>query len=179
MNIFKRLFKTGRSRRHSTNSTQALFIELLEEHCTRLREASPEATEPLGVLPREMIDMVSMFADEKMRLSLTDGQEHSSSISKDKVLYIISTMPFSILRSKEWFGEQYRGYLEYLTKVMNSPLVTGTGVETICHAVFGIAEGSAWVQLTVYPSHPRYAAHRMMITPTDLLTAPERSSVGL
>lgn len=122
---------------------------------------------------------------EKLRLSLADGERHSTTLTAGAVLFNVSTNrgDTSVFTREH---ERIGGYLSYLMNFYNSPMALSArarGADTLVHLLLHGDPGSGrvWVHVGIFgllaPGFPPPPL-RSALFPTDLLTSSDRLELG-
>jgi hypothetical protein len=110
-----------------------------------------------------------------MSESLSDGERHSTAISKDDLYITISTFPCSIeeVRLKHY----PKGYFTYLDRMVSIARRENPRCHWL-HFQFFWDGISFWVQFTMFPNKQVLDFAPMYHLPTDVLNEEEKGKVG-
>ena len=154
------------------------FMRVFSNHLQRIRTASPQFKTFLDQYFGDVIiTEIASAATDKMRLTLSDGKQHSTVLTRGEVSYHITTLPVDMGQAKDWFGRTSGGYTKLLENVWNSllPKVTSS---VWCHVIYGSSAKGTWVHMAICPvRQPAPISATMM--PIEFLTSEERRPLGL
>lgn len=154
------------------------FIELLSNHLQRLRAAFPKAFPFLDkYFGSERIASLAPGAVEKMRLTQSDGEQHSFAIYEQAVYCQVSTLPLELDELVDWFVHRYGGYFRFLERMWNAPLFP-KDCSIFCHIIYGGTRSGTWLSMAICPVKVP-AATETMVLPVEFLTPEERRKAGL
>jgi len=155
---------------------------LIKDHFRRVTKSWPQdsaadwARELVQRIEQQELSAVSLLADGKMSESLSDGERHSATISRDNLYITISTFPCSV-------GEVQRthypkGYLTYLDRMVSIARQENPKCHWL-HFQFFWDGTYFYVQFTLFPNKNALNFAPMYHLPTDLLSDEEKRKVGL
>ncbi len=151
---------------------------VLARHLQRIRTNYPE----LGAFVSKYfgdadVAKIATAAADKLRLTLADGEQHSTVLERGEVVYHITTLPVDMGQAREWFGRTAGGYTKFLGDVWDS-LLPKTTASVWCHVIYGSSTGRTWVHMAVCAVR-QPAPIGVMVMPVELLTPEERKAIGV
>jgi hypothetical protein len=127
-------------------------------------------------IEHQELGVIALLSHEKMSKSLSDGERHSTGISKDNLYITISTFPCSVDEVKRI--HYARGYLTYLDQMVGIARQENPRCHWL-HFQFFWDGASFWVQFTLFPNKDVLDFTPMYHLPTDLLGDEERKRVSM
>jgi len=158
------------------------FIENINVHLDRIRRTFPQLGPFLDRhFTNENLHELAAFAVDKMKLTISDNDEHSIGITKTTVCFMICTLPVDLNQARDWFVRKHGGYTRLLEKLDKNTIHRGLDCKILCHIVYGWTETSGrWVHMAIVPffsSELPAELEKTVILPDEFLTDDERSLV--
>jgi hypothetical protein len=155
------------------------FIATLNDHLQRVRASVPQLAPFLEqYFDDATIAAIAPTVVEKMKLTQSDGKQHSTVLNQGAVVYHISTLPVDMEQAKDWFVRSSGGYTKLLEKAQNSVLSQRTDCSVWCHIIYGWAKKGSWIHMAICPIR-QSAPINVTIMPIEFLTSEERRASGL
>ena len=157
----------------------ARFVGTLDDHLQRMKAAAPQLAPFLDqYFSDTIVAAIAPTAVEKMRLTQSDGKQHSSILAREAVVYHISTLPVDMDKAKDWFLSSSGSYTKLLERAQNSMMSQGTDCSVWCHIIYGWSKKGSWVHMAIIPVK-QSAPINVRIWPIEFLTSDERQTLGL
>jgi tetratricopeptide (TPR) repeat protein len=151
---------------------------VLAGHLQRIRTNYPELNTFLSQYFGDAdVAKIASAASDKLRLTLSDGEQHSVVLERAEVAYHITTLPVDMGQAREWFGRTAGGYTGFLGGVWDSALPKTTA-SVWCHVIYGSSAGRTWVHMALCPVQ-QPAPIDVTVMPIEFLTSEERQAIGL
>jgi hypothetical protein len=156
------------------------FKSAINKHIKRIEENPNDKLRRFTneYLSPEVVGSIAAGAGEKMRLSHSDGLEHSFSVGTTKVLYVVSTLPFDCVQAKEYFVNKYGGYAECLAKLLNVSLELVQS-QVLCHITYCRSASCAWVNVSIFHVRGDEFSNLPKLIAVDLLSNQEKQKLQL
>ena len=154
------------------------LARVLNSHLQRIRTNYPELDAFLDQYFGDAdVAKIAAAAGDKLDLTLTDGEQHSTVLERGEVVYHITTLPVDMGQAREWFGRAAGGYTTFLGDVWDS-LLPKTTASVWCHVIYGSSAGQIWVHMAMCAVR-QPAPIGVLVMPVELLTPEEREAVGV
>jgi len=153
------------------------FIENLDDHLDRVRVSFPQNASVLDEhFASGIIATLAPLVVEKMRLTQSDGQEHSFAYPHCSVWYQVCTLPVGLDRAIDWFIRVYGGYSKLLERTWNSPDFQDVNCSVFYHIIYGWTQKSGtWMHMTMIPI--KRPSPIMIVLPVEFLTDQEERTI--
>ncbi|WP_420628187.1 hypothetical protein [Candidatus Leptofilum sp.] len=155
------------------------FINILNLHLQRLRHHSPNVTNFLDdYLNDAAISEIAVTATDKMQLTQSDNQQHSSVLVRGDIVFHISTLPVDMRQAKDWFWKTAQGYTNLLENAWDS-LLPKIDSSVWCHIIYGLSPNNRnWIHMAIFPVK-KPAPFNEIFVPIEFLTLEEQQKLGL
>lgn len=158
------------------NRIKISFISLIEKHSNKIKNNDPSSKEELlDIFNEKIIDKLSTIGADNLINSIKDGKEKISSLTNNEILYIVTGFPFGYDLAKQWYQDNYEGYIGYIVNIMNSIKDTSSSVKKICNTILFQIEESLFIQIAIFPSNPNEFSGRLIVAPNELLSDYEKN----
>lgn len=184
MNFLKKLFgekqqTTNRPNIPSSAGSREYFAHLIDNHLQKLRRNAPGLESFLNeYFGEDAVANLAQMVAEKMRITQSDGQQHSSAFWRQPVFYQSSTLPVEMNQAKDWFVSRFGSYTKFIEGVWNSGQFQGADCSIWCHIICGGTKRQYWVHIAIC-SVKETAPISAAIMPIEFLTSEERQQLGL
>ena len=100
----------------------------------------------------EVIQSLTSYAQENMRQTTTDNDQHSRSMISGQTYFIVCTLPVPIEHASAWFNKRFGGFSRFVLQSIHSDAYEVTGCDILCIITLGFDKGH-WVSVTVVPTN--------------------------
>jgi pSer/pThr/pTyr-binding forkhead associated (FHA) protein len=160
----------------STNSKQGL-MSCMQNHLIQIYGLSPSHKEYVNTFfAAETLDIIATTAHKNLQKTVEDNKQYCTPIIKNKAFFIICTLPAAIDSAAEWYGENHKGFTQFIFKWIRSEHYKTAECEQLCIVTFG-QEPATWVSITIVPTHSK--PNPIEIMSVDFLNEEEKSSLAL
>ena len=151
------------------------FATILKQHLQRVKEFLPSLKPFIDQYFHDrQVQELTMIAQEKLNLSVSDGEEHSMALTVPPVFFHVSTIPVSLLKAKDWYEERCGGYLQMVMSIFEQFKEIAKW-DYYCNIICGCDGGRIWLNMCVIPEDKSLES----LMPLDILSAEEKEQLGL
>ncbi len=160
---------------------EKIFLQRIQDHMTRIVNASPEHVAFLeNHLSNEITKTLSSMAAKKMGLTQVDNKVHSFAMTNESIGYCVYAIPVLLENGSQWFSDEYSGYLELLNRLPLHPAISAVNPNALVHFVFGLGSGSddLWFNMSIVPIDSVVFSFQPILA-IDLLSDAEKQRIGI
>ena len=156
---------------------------------TRLNEALMEHLDQIKVLGArynafvdqhftpEVIRSLITFAQENMRQTTQDNDQHCRTMVNDKTYYIVCTLPVPIAHASAWFNKRFKGFSKFVYQWIRSDAYEVTACDVLIIVTLGFDKGH-WVSVTIVPTNGN-DDEPVEIVSIEFMTESEKAEMGI
>jgi hypothetical protein len=100
----------------------------------------------------EVIQSLTSYAQENMRQTTTDNDQHSRTMINGQTYFIVCTLPVPIEHASGWFNKRFGGFSRFVLQSIHSDAYEVTGCDVLCIITLGFDKGH-WVSVTIVPTN--------------------------
>ena len=100
----------------------------------------------------EVIQSLTNYAQENMRQTTTDSDQHCRTMINGQTYFIVCTLPVPIEHASAWFNKRFGGFSRFVLQSIHSDAYEVTGCDVLCIITLGFDKGH-WVSVTIVPTN--------------------------
>lgn len=156
------------------------FKNMVSSHLDRLLAASNKHRSFVTqFLNEDKLEYLSQYVEPKIKMTISDGKEHSTQIVMPPICYDLCTLAIPMDEAAKYYEQNYGGFGKLCARFMTEhPAFTKNGCEILIVIVYGRYDTKCWANLAVIAPKTSDWPDATVI-PTDLLTESERIQTNL
>ncbi len=159
-----------------THNQEAL-VTCLQHHLMQIETlGSKYKTFVREQLDYDTLKALAIEGDRNLIKSQSDRQLHCNSQVRNKLFFLICSLPVATQDASKWYGAAYGGFTQFVLQWIKSDAYQSAQCNTLCIVTFGQTP-THWVSLTIVPSHN--LPDPVEIISVDFLNAEEKSALAL
>jgi pSer/pThr/pTyr-binding forkhead associated (FHA) protein len=157
---------------------ETLLDEALLEHLKQIKAlgARYDAFVDQHFTP-EVIQSLTLYAQENMRQTITDSDQHCSTMINGQAYFVVCTLPVPIAHASAWFSKRFEGFCKFILKWIRSDAYDVATCDVLCIITFGFDKGH-WVSATIIPTNNN-DDEQLEIVSVEFLTESEKAEMGI
>lgn len=130
----------------------SIFKDCLNAHLMRIRALGSTYESFVSQhIDDNMVDILAGKAEEVMRHTQMDLDEHTTTLARSPIFYQLCSLPVEIEHARAWFAQKHGGYVRLLSQSLNSEAFKTPGCTTLCLITYGRTQ-EAWISMTIVSS---------------------------
>lgn len=159
------------------NSDQDSLVACLQHHLMQIEALGPKFKSFVGEhFSYETLKALAADGDQILKKSHGDQQLHYTSLVKNKLFYLICSLPVPTHSADKWYGATHGGFTQFARQWVKSDAYQAAKCNMLCIVTFGRIP-THWVSITIVPTH--HEPDPVEIISVDFLNPDEKAALAL